>query len=543
MSQFLRVAFYARVSSQRQADEKTIQSQREDLVSRIERDQVRMEPGFEYCDDGYTGTVLLRPALEKLRDHIASSMIDQLYVHSPDRLARKFCHQALLLEEFSKHGCKVIFLNQEGLPESPETNLLLQMQGMIAEYEREKILERTRRGRRHAAKIGSVSVFSGAPYGYRYISKHIGEGQARWELNADESPVVQLMFELVDHQRMSLNGICHELQSRGILTSTGKPTWSSSTVRGMLTNPAYCGEAKYGRVRLSQRIPGKRPSRGAPPIPRQAKIAVETSVEDQITIAVPAIVSKSLFERVGQQMEENRKRKRDRSAGPRYLLSGLLICGECGSAFCGRTQRGKYSSYTCIGKDRCRRGENALCDNLSIRGGDLDACVWSELCTLLRDPSRLASELDRRRTEQLPTMSQLQETQRRVNDLRSRLDRLIDAYTSGLLERPEFESRVVPLRDRHDREAAALCSLTGEYARNDATDAISSLACLSEAMNSCLTSVTESQKRELMKLLIKHVEICRNEVRIVYKVPSTPALANTAANDFLQHRLQSHGGA
>ena len=163
MKGFIRAAYYARVSTQKQAEETTIQSQRQELIARIEHDQLRLDPAFEFCDDGYSGSELLRPALEDLRDKIAGSLIDRLYVHSPDRLARRFAHQALLLEEFSKHDCEVVFLNHQGLPDSPEANLLLQMQGMIAEYEREKILERTRRGRRYSAAAGNVSVFGGAP--------------------------------------------------------------------------------------------------------------------------------------------------------------------------------------------------------------------------------------------------------------------------------------------------------------------------------------------------------------------------------------------
>ncbi len=543
MSGFRRAAYYARVSSQRQADEMTIQSQRSELISRIERDGKHLDTGFEYCDDGYTGSQLLRPALEKLRDHIAASMVDVLYVHSPDRLARKFSHQALLLEEFARHECEVVFLNQEGLPSSPETNLLLQMQGMIAEYEREKILERTRRGRRHAASSGSVSIFSGAPYGYRYISKQAGGGKARWEIDPQQSSVVQLMFELVDKRCMSLNGICRELQMRGIRTPKGNTHWVSSTVLGMLTNPAYHGEAKYGKVRLIQRTSTKRAKRGHPEIPRQPKIAVETNPEDQLTISVPAIVSHSVFERVGLQMNENRRRKRQRTTGPKYLLSGLLICGECGSAYCGRTLKQRYVSYNCINKDRARRGDRPLCSNSSIDGPDLEACVWQELCGLLQNPDRLATELERRRTERLPRQSELDASQRRVKELRSRLDRLIDAYSSGLLERDEFESRIVPLRNHHDREAAALSSLSGEYARDEESDVTASLHCLSESLRHPLATATPELKRSLFGLLIRQIEIHSSEVRMVYKIPATPAHAAAATHNCLQHCSPRHGGA
>jgi site-specific DNA recombinase len=272
-------------------------------------------------------------------------MIDRLYVHSPDRLARKFAHQAILLDELNKHGCEVIFLNQDGLPESPETKMLIQMQGMFAEYEREKILERTRRGRRYSASRGNVSVFGRAPYGYRYVSKRASRGEARWEIDPVESETVRFIFELVGQQGYSLAAVCRELKSRGTRTRQGKSNWARATLHGILLNPAYCGEASYGKTRLCPRKPGRRAKRGDPVVPRQAKVAVATPVEEQIMIPVPSLVEKPLFEVVRKRMEENRGRQRERQNGPKYLLSGLLICGHCGSAYCSRRQGSAQSTY------------------------------------------------------------------------------------------------------------------------------------------------------------------------------------------------------
>ncbi len=109
---------------------------------------------------------LIRPALERLRDLAAIGAIDRLYVHSPDRLARKYAYQVLLLDEFQRCGVEVVFLNHP-LGKTPGEDLLLQVQGMVAEFERAKILERSRRGKLHAARQGSVNVLSGAPYGSR----------------------------------------------------------------------------------------------------------------------------------------------------------------------------------------------------------------------------------------------------------------------------------------------------------------------------------------------------------------------------------------
>ncbi len=160
----LRVAFYARVSSDRQAEDGTIASQVAALRQRIAADQGQVTPEFEFLDDGYSGGILLRPALERLRDAAAGGAIDRLYVLAPDRLARNYAYQFLLLDELSRAGVEVVFLNH-ALGRSPEDDLLLQVQGIIAEYERAKIRERSRRGKLHAARTGQVSVLGSAPYG------------------------------------------------------------------------------------------------------------------------------------------------------------------------------------------------------------------------------------------------------------------------------------------------------------------------------------------------------------------------------------------
>lgn len=541
MNGFTRTASYSRVSSQRQTDEMTIDSQVDDLRVRGNRDQFPVDASFEYIDDGYSGSELMRPALERLRDHIAASMIDRLYIHSPDRLARKFAHQAILLEEFRKHGCEVIFLNQDGLPDSPETTMLIQMQGMFAEYEREKILERTRRGRRYSATKGNVSVFGRAPYGYNYLRK-CAQHAARWEVDAATGPMVKVMFELVADQGCSLRQVCRELQSRKVLTQRGNEVWDSATVRGILINPAYYGEARYGKVRLAQRNPGRRAKRGDPEVPRQAKVTVATSAEDQIVITVPAIVSKKLFEEVGKRMEENRKRQREHRDGPKYLLSGLMICGECGSAYCARRPCGSTNFYyRCIGTDKHRHSGQAICNNSSLIGAAIESKVWIDLCELLSDPDRLLMELERRKQAPSTNAQTLVSQQSRVDELSDRLKRLIDAYTQGLIELPEFESRIGPLRSLHDRELASLASQRGEHAESlDTTTAAKHLQLLASTVGQKLEYASFEEKRELLTSLVKRIEVHHKQVTIVYKVPQNPFVQSPANRGKLQHRLSLH---
>ena len=152
----------------------------------------------------------------------------------------------------------------------PAENLLVQVQGMIAEYERAKILERSRRGKQHAARRGSVNVLSGAPYGYRYISKHEGDGEARYQVVADEARVVQKIFAWVGQDRCSIGEVCRRLKHEGVPTRTGKSAWDRSVVWAILKNPAYKGTAAFGKTRSGPFKPQKlRPQRGRPQHPRR----------------------------------------------------------------------------------------------------------------------------------------------------------------------------------------------------------------------------------------------------------------------------------
>src|SRR3989454_1861754 len=261
-------AIYARVSSERQATAQTIASQLAALRERVTADGYVLPEAMQFLDDGYSGTTLVRPALERLRDLVAAGAVDRLYIHSPDRLARKYAYQVLLVDEFHRAGVEVVFLNRE-LGRSPEDELLLQVQGMVAEYERAKILERSRRGKRHAAHAGVVSVLCGAPYGYHYISKPRGGGVARFDIVEHEARVVRQVFTWVGQERVSIGEVCRRLQRAGEPRRDGKTTWDRSVVWGMLKNPAYKGTAGFGKTRVGALKRSLRAQRGRALQPRR----------------------------------------------------------------------------------------------------------------------------------------------------------------------------------------------------------------------------------------------------------------------------------
>jgi site-specific DNA recombinase len=327
---YLRAAIYARVSSEQQTKEHTIASQIEAIRQRVLGDGLDLDPDLCFVDDGYSGSTLVRPALERLRDLAAAGAIDRLYVLSPDRLSRKYAYQVLLVEEFTRYGLEIVFLNNPIGPD-PEETLLLQVQGMIAEYERAKILERSRRGKLHSARRGSINAMAGAPYGYRYVTKHEGDGEARYQVLAEEARVVRKIFEWIGQERCSIGEVCRRLRREGIPTRKGKAAWDRSTIWLMLKNPAYKGTAAFGKTRSGPPKPKRlRPQRGRPEHPRRPASCVDTAPDAQILIEVPALVSEELFAAVQAQLQENRLRRRAQSHGDRYLLQGLVVCKRCG---------------------------------------------------------------------------------------------------------------------------------------------------------------------------------------------------------------------
>src|SRR3989440_5721507 len=325
----VQVALYARVSSEQQSEAKTVESQVADLRAKIAARGETLLAEQEFVDDGYSGATLIRPALERLRDVIAAGGIDRLYVHCPDRLARNYAHQVLLLDEFTRAGVEVNFLNRE-VGQTPEDQLLLQVQGMISEYERAKIMERSRRGKRHAAQVGTVSVLSGAPYGYRYIGKHDGAGEARFDVLLEEARVVRQVFMWVGHDRCSIGEVCRRLTTAKERTRTGKTVWDRATVCDMLKNPAYKGMAAFGKTSVEPLRPRLRAQRGRPMQPKRAVSSQDVPREKWMSIPVPALVDEALFEAVQKQRQEKQQQAPIGQRGGPYLLQGLLFCACCG---------------------------------------------------------------------------------------------------------------------------------------------------------------------------------------------------------------------
>ena len=530
------VALYARVSSEKQAQANTIASQVDALKLRITTDGLRLLDEHQFIDNGYSGSNIVRPGLEKLRDQVAAGIIDKIYIHSPDRLSRKYAYQMILIEEFEKYGVDVIFLNFQKSNENPESQLLLQMQGMIAEYERSKIMERHRRGKIHAAKRGSINVLSVAPYGYRYIDKHTGQGEAAFEVVDNEAEIVKKMFYMIGRDRMTMGEVVRLLNENKTPTKKGKTCWDRSTVWYMLKNPAYKGNAAFGRKKTGARIPSVRPRRDSSHQPKQYSSRYSVDEADWIYIPVPALVDENLFDAVQEQLEENKKRARAHNKGEIYLLQGLLVCTCCGRAYCGGKSIKRYAQketvylyYRCTGTDSARFGGTKMCNNKQVGSAAIESVVWEEVKKLLKNPQRIFEEYQRRliELEASPVDEAYTSLEKRKVKLERGISLLIDSYAQQYITKEEFEPRVQAMRktlnvaQEQQNKLAEQKNLTREIEL-----IVTSLEHFNDGIEANIDTLDWHGKRDMMRRIVKRVEVSNDEINIVYKVNKLPEYKN-----------------
>jgi site-specific DNA recombinase len=517
-------AIYARVSSEQQREENTIASQTASLIEFAKAHDLEAPQEWVFEDEGYSGATLERPGLERVRDLAAEGQIQVVLAYSPDRLSRKYAYQILLIEELARHGVETLFVKApQGA--SAEDQLLVQFQGMIAEYERAQILERSRRGKRRRAQSGEVSVMSGAPYGYRYIRK-TDEAPAAYTVLEAEARVVQRIYEMYTVEGLSIGEITRRINAEGIPTRKASARWERSTVWAILRNSAYRGAACFGKTRVSARTRVVRPLRRRGVITPSTTAGHERPREEWIEIPVPSLVSQDRFARAQELLQENKIRSRRRTIEP-SVVQGLVSCQKCGYAFSRtstRTSARKIHYYKCIGSDGWRKLGGPICDNRRLVRQDLlDQIVWAEVIRLLEDPTLIQQELDRRLAAALscdPTQKREQSLQRELTHVGKGMERLLNAYQEALLSIEQLRDRMPALRQREQTLRAELQAIADQ-----ANDRAAFLR-LAETLTAFLTrlrsaaetlSVTERQR--IVRLVVKDVLVGDNTITIRHSIP------------------------
>jgi site-specific DNA recombinase len=518
-------AIYARVSSDRQREEQTIASQTAALKEMAQAQGWMVPPGWVFEDEGYSGASLVRPGLEQLRDLAAEGQIESVLVYSPDRLSRKYAYQVLLIEELARCGVEVVFVRSPKA-QTPEEHLLLQFQGMIAEYERAQIAERTRRGKRHRAKAGSVNVLSGAPYGYRYVPKS-DSAEAYYLVLEPEAEVVQAVFRRYTQESVSINAIARELNERGVATRTGAARWCRSTVWAMLRNPAYMGLACFGKTETVERCKITRPLRQRGGYSPRNSANRERPRDQWIGIPVPPLVSEETFALAREKLEANKRFAPRRTIEP-TLLQGMLVCQRCGYAYyrtSTRTSKRKLHYYRCLGSDDYRYQHGRVCQNRPVRQDYLDALVWEKVMELLQDPMLIRAEIERR----LEAIQNASPTKRRQEGLRKEsarlqnsIGRLLDAYQEDLIALEELRRRMPELRKRQQAVEAQRQALEEQV--KDSQGYLR-LADTLEAFLARLQEHAETldviERQKILRLVVKEVLVDEDTITIKHAIPIT----------------------
>lgn len=530
-------AIYARVSSDQQKEDKTIASQTAALVAFASSEGYSVPAEWIFEDEGFSGATLIRPGLERVRDLVAEGQIEAVLVLSPDRLSRKYAYQVLLTEEWLRHGVQTIFIKAPQ-SQTPEDQLLLQFQGMIAEYERAQILERSRRGKRHRAKQGEVSVLSGAPYGYRYVRK-TEERSAYYEVDDAQAEVVRQVFDLYTVGALSIGAITRRLNEMGVPTRKEHACWERSTVWAMLRNPAYRGTACFGKTQEAarQRRSSRALRKRTQPPRRSARTQRETPREQWVQIPVPALVDERTFDQAQERLQDNKKFS-PRSTVEPSILQGLVHCADCGYALYRTSTRSsarKIFYYRCLGSDAWRYQGQARCAARPIRLDLLEETVWSEVARLLEDPALIQAELARRveaaRTSH-PAKHQQDRIERELFQSQRRMERLLTAYQEDLLSLDELRRRMPELRQREARLKAELESLSAQLADSATYLRLAhTLGEFLERMRLQARNLNVLERQRIVRLLVKEIVVSKDNITIRHSIPNTNRPSGGGATD------------
>ena len=518
-------AVYARVSSARQAKDETIGSQLAALREHAAASQLDVPQEWVFADEGHSGATLVRPGLEALRDLAAQGCLDVVLVYSPDRLARKFAYQALLIEELARCGVRVEFVKGPR-GDSPEDQLLIQFQGMFAEYEKAQLAERYRRGKAWRAKTGSVNVLSGAPFGYRYVRK-TPESGARYEVVPHEAVLVSEMFRRYADEGAAIADLRRWLTDQGVRTRTGKERWDRSVIWGMLRNPAYAGTAVFGKTQAVHEAAGlNRTARLAGrTVPRQVRVE-DRPREEWTAIPVPALVDRDTFDRVQQRLEDN-KRFAARNTKVPSLLQGLAACASCGYGYyrtSTTTSSGKkIYYYRCLGSDDYRHQGGRVCGNKPVRADYVDAVIWDHVTGLLADPALIRTEIDRRleraRTSD-PVTKKRGQLEQALAKTSASIAAMVTAFSEQLITIDELRARMPDLRARETGLKDQIAALDAQAADRDAylklADDLEGF--LGKLRANSATATTEDRQR-VLRALVQDILIGPEKLTIRHRIP------------------------
>ena len=507
----VRVGIYARVSSDAQEARGTIGSQLETLRTRVAAEGDDLVG--EFVDDGYSGARLDRPGLDALRDAAEAGSIEVVWCLSPDRLARSYAYQILILEELARYNVSVRFADAPPL-DDPQGRLLVQIQGVIAEHERAKFAERGRRGKLYRARAGEV-LSTKVPYGYRRVPRG-ADGPAHVIVYEPEAVVVRQVFaDFLAGQ--SLRHLAVALSAEGVASPEGKAVWRLSTICRLLRNEAYVGRLYWNRTH----------TRYDPALGRNRQTVRPR--DEWIEIPIPAIINEDTFEAAETKARDNSIYSPRHTEPDTFLLRRLLRCPTCGvKLVCHRAHRGPTTTryYLCPHRDPWRAGgEERRCPERRVRADELDAFVFHHIRQLLARPDLLtvAEEALAGQTP-LPDdellAAQLARLERRLHTASTERGRVADLYQAGVIDNTEMKrrSKEIDIRSRLlDQERQTLLKSQTELATDNRLH--HHIAGFAQKALAGIDTLDFQGRQQLMRLVLEDVSVKGWQVVLRLRIP------------------------
>lgn len=380
------VALYARVSTGNQEKEETVQSQLSEIKDHITKDGVLLGDNLSFIDDGWTGSILARPELDRLRDAVKSKLFQVLYVYDLGRLSRDFLNQLILKKEFEEAGIKIISLHDINNV-NPESGFAQNMMGLFHDYERIKIAERFRRGKLYKAKNGLLFGWC-APYGYRYVKGDKKDIKGAHEINPLEAENIKFIFKWFVEEQLTIRQVIVRLYERKILPRKSKNGyWSTSTLSRLLRDESYIGTTYYNkRIAVEPTNPVNKDA-----YKKVKKSSRKSRSKDEwLPITIPALIDKNMFLEAQKQLKRNSQFGK-RNKVNEYLLSTLIRC-TCGSTRCGCGVK-DHLYYRCTDREK-RFPLPKQCTSPSVNSSVLDEHVWVAVRKLLTEPKQIENQYE-----------------------------------------------------------------------------------------------------------------------------------------------------
>ena len=524
----MEVAVYARVSTENQKKERSIESQLEAVMELASRNGYKVNTEHVYADNGYSGAKLNRPGLDRLLDEARRGLFKRILVYNPDRLARKYAYQVIITEELERYGCSIEYIE---VPPSDDPNqvMMVQLQGIIAEYERVKIMERLRRGKMHKLRRG-ILMTPKVAYGYRHIPKRDGV-DGHIEVNEDEAQMVKEVFTWYACEDISIRQITARLNNSSWYTRKGRKIWSPSIVSALLRNQTYLGTMYCNKIEDKHSYMKKHPG-----VKKCRTAYMLKDPSEWIGISVTPLIDEQIFFRVQEKLRNNKAySKRNLKVEDRHLFRGMLRCGMCGRKLIAVScHKIKSYFYECTGRDKLSCGADEACKGTRIPASILDGTIWKELKEHLRSPEKIIELYKSQSKLEGTTLHGRQkiENQEAIKRIKAEIKRLTDAYVEGFIEREDFapRKRRLDLRLRELETEKIEIEEKAERLKNELL-LFTDLKEFTKRIIERLETMDFFSRQSLVRELIEKVIIKDSKLEIHHRFP-LPSGANLCPNSF-----------